>query len=220
MQAIEAIRKRRAVRTYTDHPVDDATIDQLLRVALLAPTGSGSQAWSVMVVRDAARRRSIADLVIEGAGHYFAVMRPPAPGATPEAHAQWAHEYAEAILASYRVAPVWILGLLVPRNNYPESMREGGHIDDLLSLGFAMENLFVAARAIGLGTVPTTAFQRFEKDRLRTIVGLPADVDPAIITPLGTPPAFPEGLPPAIKKMRRPWRTLVHDDTWGNTRDS
>jgi nitroreductase len=220
MQAIEAIRKRRAVRTYTDQPVDDATIDQLLRVALLAPTGSGSQAWSVMVVRDAARRRSIADLVIEGASHYFAVMRPPAPDATPEAHAQWAHEYAEAILASYRVAPVWILGLLVPRNNYPESMREGGHIDDLLSLGFAMENLFVAARAIGLGTVPTTAFQRFEKDRLRAIVGLPAEVDPAIITPLGTPPAFPEGLPPAIKKMRRPWRTLVHDDTWGNTRDS
>jgi nitroreductase len=220
MQAIEAIRKRRAVRTYTDQPVDDATIDRLLRVALLAPTGSGSQAWSVMVVRDAARRRSIADLVIEGASHYFAVMRPPAPDATPEAHAQWAHEYAETILASYRVAPVWILGLLVPRNNYPESMREGGHIDDLLSLGFAMENLFVAARAIGLGTVPTTAFQRFEKDRLRAIVGLPAEVDPAIITPLGTPPAFPEGLPPAIKKMRRPWRTLVHDDTWGNTRDS
>ncbi len=220
MQAIEAIRKRRAVRTYTDQPIDDATLDELLRVALAAPTGSGSQAWSILVVRDAARRRAIADLVIDGGARYFTLMRPPADGATPEAHIAWAHDYAETTLGSYRVAPVWILGLVVPRNNYPESMRESGETDDLLSLGFAMENLFIAARALGLGTVPTTAFQRFEKDRLRTIVGLPADVDPLIITPLGAPPAFPEGLPPAIQKIRRPWRTLVHDETWGNTRAS
>jgi len=220
MQAIDAIQKRRAVRNYTDQPVDEATLDTLLRVALSAPTGSGSQAWSIMVVRDPERRRSIADLVIDGAGRYFTLMRPPADGVSPEAHAAWAREYAESTLASYRVAPVWILGLVVPRNNYPNSMRDGGYIDDLLSLGFAMENLFVAARAAGLGTVPTTAFQRFEKARLRTTVGLPDDVDPAIITPLGTPPAFPERLPPALKKIRRPWRTLVHDDVWGNTRAS
>jgi 5,6-dimethylbenzimidazole synthase len=218
MQALEALRKRRAVRSYTDAPVDDTTLDRLLRVALAAPTGSGSQAWSLLVVRDAHRRREIADLVIAGAARYFAIMRPPADGATPDAHTAWSAEYAETTLATYRLAPIWILGLLVPRNNYPEPMREGGEIDDLLSLGFAMENLFVAARAEGLGTVPTTAFQRFDKDRLRTIVGLPATVDPAIITPLGVPTAFPEGLPPALRTARRPWRSLVHDETWGRSR--
>jgi nitroreductase len=220
MQAIEAIRKRRAVRTYTDQPVADATLDELLRAALTAPTGSGSQAWSILVVRDPERRRAIADLVIDGGARYFELMRPPAAGATPEAHTAWAREYAETTLASYRVAPVWILGLVVPRDNYPESMQESGDTDDLLSLGFAMENLFIAARALGLGTVPTTAFQRFEKDRLQSIVALPAEVDPLIITPLGAPPSFPKGLPPAIQKIRRPWRTLVHDETWGNTRGS
>jgi len=220
MQAIEAIIKRRAVRAYTDEPVSDDVLDRLLRAALAAPTGSGSQAWTLLVVRDPARRRAIADLVISGAGRYFAIMRPAADGATPEAHAKWAADYAESTLATYRDAPVWILGLVVPRHNYPEQMREGGDLDDLLSLGFAMENLFVAARAEGLGTVPTTAFQRFDKDRLRAIVGLPDDIDPAIITPLGAPPAFPEGLPPAIKKLRRPWRSLVHDDAWGNVRGS
>jgi nitroreductase len=220
MQAIEAISARRAVRTYTDTPIPDDVLDRLLRAALAAPTGSGSQAWSLLVVRDHARRQAIADLVIAGAGRYFDIMRPPAEGATPEAHAQWAADYAQSTLATYRDAPVWILGLVVPRHNYPDQMREGGHVDDLLSLGFAMENLFVAARAEGLGTVPTTAFQRFEKDRLRTIVALPRDIDPAIITPLGAPPAFPKGLPPALKKLRRPWRSLVHDDTWGNVRGS
>ena len=75
-------------------------------------------------------------------------------------------------MSTYRVAPVWILGLLVPRG-YPAGMEEGGHLDDLISLAFAFENLMLAARAEGLGTVPTTAFQRWEKDRLREIVGLP-----------------------------------------------
>lgn len=220
MQAFEALRKRRAVRSYTDEPVDDATLDRLLRVALSAPTGSGSQAWSLLVIRDPARRRAIADLVIAGAARYFAIMRPAGDGTSVEARRAWSDEYAESTLSTYRIAPVWILGLLVPRNNYPEPMRAGGAIDDLLSLGFAMENLFVAARAEGLGTVPTTAFQRFEKGRLRELVGLPDHVDPAIITPLGVPTAFPDSLPPAMQKSRRPWQSLVHDETWGRTRGS
>ena len=45
MDVAEAIRKRRAVRSYTDRPVDDETLDRLLRLALRAPTGGGQQAW-------------------------------------------------------------------------------------------------------------------------------------------------------------------------------
>lgn len=220
MQAFEALRRRRAVRTYTDTPVDDAMLDELLRCALSAPTGSGSQAWSILVVRDAERRRRIAELVIEGASRYFALMRPPADGADADAHAAWAREYARTTLGTYALVPVWILGLLVPRHRYPPELRGLERTDDMISLAFAMENLFVAARAAGLGTVPTTAFQHFAKDELRAIVGLPADIDPLIISPLGVPPAFPSGLPPALKKIRRPWRTLVHDETWGNARSS
>jgi len=220
MDALDAITKRRAVRSYTDQPVDDATLDALLRVALAAPTGSGAQAWSLLVVRDPARRAAIAELIIAGAARYFTQMRPAAEGATPEDHARWAGEYAETTLGSYRDVPVWILGLIVPRHRYPDSLADLERIDETVSLAFAMENLFVAARSLGLGTVPTTAFQFFEKDRLRAIVGLPGEIDPLIVTPLGVPPAFPEGLPPAIKKIRRPWRSLVHDETWGNVRGS
>jgi nitroreductase len=220
MEALDAITKRRAVRSYTDQPVDDATLDALLRVALAAPTGSGAQAWSLLVVREPDRRRAIAELVIAGAARYFTAMRPPAEGATPDDHAGWAGEYAETTLGSYRNVPVWILGLVVPRHRYPDSLADLERIDETVSLAFAMENLFVAARSLGLGTVPTTAFQYFDKDRLRAIVGLPDEVDPLIVTPLGVPPGFPEGLPPAIKKIRRPWRSLVHDETWGNVRAS
>jgi coenzyme F420-0:L-glutamate ligase/coenzyme F420-1:gamma-L-glutamate ligase len=219
VNVVDAIRKRRAVRTYTDRPIEDATLDRLLRLALSAPTGSGSQAWSLMLVRDPEKRRALADLVIDGGARYFSIMRPRKEGVSEEEHAQWGRDYAEQILATYRIAPAWVLGLVVPRNNYPESMREGGHLDDVISVAFALENLMVAARAEGIGTVPTTAFQRFEKDRLREIFGMPPEVDPAIVTPLGYPESFPEGLPPALKRTFRPWKSLVHDDSWGNTRD-
>lgn len=219
MNAVDAIRKRRAVRSYTDRPIEDATLDRLLRMALSAPTGSGSQAWSLMLVRDPEKRRALADLVIDGGGRYFSIMRPRKEGVSEEEHAQWGKDYAEQILSSYRVAPAWVIGLVVPRNNYPESMREGGHLDDVISVAFAIENLMIAARAEGIGTVPTTAFQRFEKDRLRAIFGMPDEVDPAILTPLGYPESFPEGLPPALKRTFRPWKALVHDDAWGATRD-
>ena len=54
MELADAIRKRRAVRTYTDRPVDDETLDRLLRLGLRAPSGGGQQAWGLLVVRDPA----------------------------------------------------------------------------------------------------------------------------------------------------------------------
>lgn len=216
MELTDAIRKRRAVRTYTDRPVDSDTVDRLLRLALRAPSGGGQQAWSLMVVRDPAKRLAIAELVIAGAATYFGMMRPQRD-ATDAEHADWARGYAEQVLGTYRVAPVWVVGLLVPRG-YPEGF-PGGYEDDLISLAFAFENLMLAARAEGLGTVPTTAFQRFEKPRLRELLGIPEEVDPAIVSPLGYPEAFPTGLAPALKRNFRPWKSLVHDDTWGQTRE-
>lgn len=216
MDVAEAIRKRRAVRTYTDRPVEDEVLDRLLRLSLRAPTGGGQQAWGILVAREEERRRQIADLVIAGGARYFGIMRPQ-KDASDEEHAEWARGYAEQVMGTYRVAPVWILGLLVPRG-YPAEMEEGGFLDDVISIAFAFENLMLAARSEGLGTVPTTAFQRWEKDRLREIVGLPADVDPIIVSPLGYPPAWPEGLAPALQRNFRSWKQLINDETWGNTR--
>jgi nitroreductase len=219
MDVGQAIRKRRAVRTYTDQPVPDDVLDGLLKLALRAPTGSGSQAWSLLVVRDEQRRREVADLVIAGGATYFSIMRPKKEGVSDDEHRQWGLDYAEQILATYRIAPVWIIGLLVPRDNYPPQMRAGGHDDDLISLAFAFENLMLAARSEGLGTVPTTAFQRFEKDRLRSILGVPEQVDPAIVSPLGFPEKWPEGLAPALQRNFRSWKALVHDEQWGQARE-
>ncbi len=218
MDALEAIRLRRSVRRYTDRAVSDADLDELLRLALLAPTGSMSQSWSMIVVRDPDTRAALADLTIRGGAEYFALMRPAAEGVTTEEHRAWAAGYAEDVLSSYRDVPVWIAMLRVPRpGSFDATRPEEGRTADIVSVGFMAENLFVAARAKGLGTVPTV-FHWFFEEEFRALLEIPDELEIPVISPLGYPEEWPQGLPPALAKIRRPWRTLVHDDTWGNPR--
>jgi nitroreductase len=219
MNADDAIRLRRSVRRYTSTPVADSDIDDLCRLALLAPTGGMSQAWSLIVVRDPTMRRAVADLVVRGGAEYFRTVRAPAEGASPDDHAAWARGYAEQALGTYYEVPVWIAGLVVPRNVFPADQRDAERTADVVSVGFAMENLFVAARARGLGTVPTV-FHWFVEDEFRALLSIPEEIEIPIITPLGYPEEFPTSLPPALKAVKRPWKTLVHDDGWGHPRQA
>jgi nitroreductase len=218
MEALDAIRRRRSVRRYTGTPVDDDDLDRVLRLALLAPTGHNAQAWSLLVVREPARRAALAELVLRGAAEYFRVNRPQGDRTEADQRA-WAEGYAEQALGSYRDVPVWIAGLVVPRFRFPgEPMKERiERFSEQTSVAFALENLFVAARALGLGTTPTI-FHWFVEDEYRALLGIPDEVGVHYLTPLGRPTEFPVGLRPEAAAARRPWRSLVHDETWGNPR--
>jgi nitroreductase len=214
VDALSAIRQRRAVRRYTERPVADEDVERVLRLALHAPTGHGAQAWGFVVVREPERRRALAELVLRGAAEYFRLFRPPAEGAGPEEHAEWARGYADEALGSYRDVPVWICAVVHPRFWFDDpGMERVERFSDVTSLAFALENLFVAARALGLGTTPTN-FHFFVEDEFRALLELPDELGVHYLTPLGYPPEFPTGLRPALAKARRPWRTLVHEERW------
>jgi len=219
MDALDAIRTRRSVRRYTDRPVPDEDVDRILRLALLAPTGHNAQAWSFVVVREEARRAALADLVLRGAAEYFRINRPRKDRSDAE-HAEWVARYAETALGSYRDVPVWIAALSIPRFTFPdEPMRQRIEtFSEHTSVAFALENLFVAARALGLGTTPTI-FHWFVEDEYRDLLGIPAEHGVHYLTPLGYPVEFPVGLRPEAAAVRRPWRTLVHDEEWGRPRE-
>jgi len=53
MDAIEAILTRRSIRNYTDEPVTDATVNELLKAAMSAPTAA-EEPWHFIVMRDRA----------------------------------------------------------------------------------------------------------------------------------------------------------------------
>ena len=60
MDVMEAIRKRRSVRSYRKDPVPDEKLKKILEAARLAPSARNSQNWKFVVVRDAARRKELA----------------------------------------------------------------------------------------------------------------------------------------------------------------
>jgi nitroreductase len=52
MDALEAILTRRSVREYTDQPLSDEAVTELLRAAMAAPSAGNQQPWEFVVVRD------------------------------------------------------------------------------------------------------------------------------------------------------------------------
>jgi len=61
MDIIEALKTRRSVRSYTDQPIEDGVLRQLLSLGTLAPSASNSQPWSFGVMQGKERIRELAE---------------------------------------------------------------------------------------------------------------------------------------------------------------
>ncbi|HWF82563.1 MAG TPA: nitroreductase family protein [Streptosporangiaceae bacterium] len=68
MQAWEAITARRNVRSFTDRPISDADLDQILEAGRRAPSSQNWQPWDFILVTDRAQLTELAKVWI-GAGH-------------------------------------------------------------------------------------------------------------------------------------------------------
>lgn len=55
MDTLDCIYKRRSIRKFTEEPVEDALLEQLLRAAMAAPSAMNLKPWRYVVVRDPAR---------------------------------------------------------------------------------------------------------------------------------------------------------------------
>lgn len=59
---LEAISKRCSVRSYSDEPVSDEDLQQVLEAALSAPSANNVRPWHIIVVTDAEKRRRLAQV--------------------------------------------------------------------------------------------------------------------------------------------------------------
>jgi nitroreductase len=78
--ARQVLRTTAAARTFTDEPISDATLIDILDDARFAPSGGNRQPWHVVVVKDAGQRRHLAGLMHEVWDEYIAVAQ---TGRTP-----------------------------------------------------------------------------------------------------------------------------------------
>ena len=61
MNVMEAIRKRRSIRSYEDRPVEEEKLNAVLEAGRLAPSASNRQEWRFVVVRDPELRTRLAE---------------------------------------------------------------------------------------------------------------------------------------------------------------
>jgi nitroreductase len=59
---MQPIVERRSIRKYLDKPIADAVVLNLLESARLAPSGSNTQPWHFIIIRDEAAKRKLAEV--------------------------------------------------------------------------------------------------------------------------------------------------------------
>jgi nitroreductase len=166
MEIREAIRTNGSVRSFTDQPVDDATIASILDDARFAPSGGNRQPWRVAIVEDRLLRRELALLMQPVWDEYLETAM---VGGTPFNVVDYVQpdeitpNKANALLAEIESVPV----VLVIAANLANVAMMDAELDRPPVTGGASIypfcwNLLLSARAHGLGGVMTTFLSRVE----------------------------------------------------------
>ena len=199
----EAITTQRAVRRLKPDPVDDALVLRLVELALKAPTGSNMQNWEFVVVKDAAvkaqlgRRNRQAWSLYGGIGRRQSRDNPKMMRLLDAVQwqAEHLHETPAIVIACLR-------GTRLPWPNFVSASFYG-------SIFPSVQNLLLAARAAGLGAALIT-LPLWSTFSVRRILGLPRNVTPCAVIPLGWPVG---NYGPTV---RRPVGDVVSLDRYGN----
>ena len=196
MDVFEAMRTTRAMRRL-DHskPVSDDDIWTMLEAAGKAATGGNRQPVRWIVVRDADKKRKLGDIYRELWAQAGQMYR----SSTDSADTQTARILSSADHLGEHMgeAPV----IIIP----------AGKGADAASVYPGVQNLFLAARALGLGTTLTT-IHKFRENEVRAILGIPDDVETFAMIPVGYP------LGRWGEPARRPIEEITYWDGWKATK--
>ena len=198
-----AIYERRDIRVFRDDPVPPETLARILRAAHHGPSVGFMQPWDFILVSDVETRMRVKDLFErerQAASQFFDHSR--------------RSQYLSLKLEGIMEAPVNLCVTCDPtrgeevlgRNSVPET--------DVYSTCCAVQNLWLAARAEGLGVGWVSILKL---PQLRRILGIPPHVVPVAYLCLGYPVEFPAR--PVLQNVgwrdRLPLNDLVHYEGWG-----
>ena len=149
---VDTLLRHRSVRAFSDQALPDGTLEMLVAAGQSAASSSNVQAWSVIAVRDPARKARLSVL----AGNQEHIRRCPLL-------LLWVADLArlDRIAASRDIEP--------HGTRYLEMLLVG-----VIDAALAAQNAVLAAESIGLGTVYIGAM-RNEPEKVAAEVGLPAD---------------------------------------------
>lgn len=191
----DVVRGQRACRSFSDDRVSDETVERVLDAATFAPSAENRQPWVFVVVREAATRDRIGALTRrawEGGAREHSRPRLPATLFS---------DVDRGATSGLGSAPVLVVVAADTGRCHPTTVAS--------STFPAIQNLLLAAQALGLGAALTTLAVAYSAE-LQAILELPEHVQPVAVVPLGFP-AEPLGRP-----RRDPFAEHTHRDRYGH----
>ena len=184
MELFEAIKTRRSVRAYQDKPVEDEKLQSVLDAVRMAPSWANMQCWRMVVVKDRATQEKISDL-----SYVESFFAPKGYKSNPSKKALAAAPVVIALCADPAQS-----GVLWDQNYY------------LVDAGIAAQNLMLAARGLGLGTVFVGVY---DEEKLKELLNIPASIRIIGLLPLGYPTEEKKDGP-----KRKPLDEICFNERW------
>jgi nitroreductase len=218
----DAMYSARALRRLKPDPVPDEIITKILDAAIRAPSAGNSQHWVFIVVRDPEQRQKLALIYRKASDIASAIYRARGrPAHMTEEQYQRMMSSGAYLWEHMAEAPVLLVACLRDRPAPPREMlplevqavydQELVYTDRIrgASIYPAVQNIILACRAIGLGTLITTNHIRCEGE-VKALLGIPDGVLTYALMPIG----YPEDKFGPVK--RRPVSEVAFADRWGD----
>ncbi len=213
MDFFEVIQTARAMRRYKPDPIPEDVLVQLIEAAHLGPSGSNRQSRHWIVARDAEVKRQLADLNRAGVMGYLEHNRDAANPHVDQGRRERFLAAVEHQMHHLHEAPAIVIAcadlVRAPQGTFNEGSAAATEVWG------AVQNLLLAARALGVGSVPTTlAFSGRGREQAQAVLNLPDHILPMVLIPLG----WPSGNFGPIR--RRPLDEVLHWDRYGQRPNS
>jgi nitroreductase len=194
----------RAIRRYRSEPIPDDDLATIMWAATRAPSGTNRQLYRFLVLRDGPKAGQAKALLGDSfRSGWLAKQRDEGfgtPGPEDMSPRARMERSMQQFVDRFESTPVVVLACL--KRHRAANPSEGASVFP------AVQNLLLAARALGYGGVITMWHHEVEAE-LRQLLGIPDDVALSACIPLGRPEGGGHG-----PLKRRPMTETVFDDTW------
>lgn len=176
----------RTVRKRLDlaRPVEPEIVEECLRLAIQAPTGSNAQGWRFIVVTDPEKKTQIGELYKKSFFIYAnnRQKQPQRTGGGQEVNEQMRRVVSSSMhLANHmHEVPVMIIPCIYGRVEKMDQMAQAGLYGSILPAAWS---LMLALRARGLGAAWTTLHLRYETE-VADLLDIPDNVTQAALLPV------------------------------------
>jgi coenzyme F420-0:L-glutamate ligase/coenzyme F420-1:gamma-L-glutamate ligase len=198
----EVIRDRRSVRNFLSREVSKDVLRKTLRAATWAPSAHNAQPWRFIVITDHDTKQRLSEAMASKWSRDL--VRDDVPRDA-------ANRLVEDSVELFTMAPVLVIAALttVDMNNYPDRRRQNAEYTMAVqSLAAAVQNILLTAHSEGLGSCWFCA-PLFCQDVVRSVLGIPGNVEPQALIALGYPSGRTD--PPPRKALSQ----IAYKDSWG-----